>query len=363
MARPRKEQPNRSDGLYEVKITIGRNSNGSLIRKSFYSSISKEDAKKKAEDFKLNQKVSIITGTNYVEKQINFKQWALQWLETYKKGKVKQHTYDYTYRVNVEKYLIPYFDKSGLNDIQQVHIQSYFNDHSFLAKNTLKKHHTILKNIFDKAVHNNLCIKNPVVDIKYKSDKAECQKRAYTQAEVNKIVNLSKTIKDGQIIVIMLNTGVRRSELLGLKWSDIDFDEQTISINRTVVPDTKETVDGETKSKTSRRIIPISNDFTEYLKTLERKNDYILAGKTKYGYMSIYSFDSKYKRIMTKISQDLDIPLLTPHELRHTYGSVLRERGVDIYTISKVMGHSDISITAKIYVHNDLDVLKNSMKF
>ena len=125
MARPRKEQPNRSDGLYEVKITIGRNSNGSLIRKSFYSSISKEDAKKKAEDFKLNQKVSIITGVNYVEKQINFKQWALQWLETYKKGKVKQHTYDYTYRVNVEKYLIPYFDKSGLNDIQQVHIQSF----------------------------------------------------------------------------------------------------------------------------------------------------------------------------------------------------------------------------------------------
>ena len=65
---------------------------------------------------------------------------------------------------------------------------------------------------------------------------------------------------------------------------------------------------------------------------------------------------------MKKACNELDIPYLVPHELRHTFGTVLREKGVDIYTISKVMGHSDISITAKIYVHNDLDVLRNSMK-
>lgn len=65
---------------------------------------------------------------------------------------------------------------------------------------------------------------------------------------------------------------------------------------------------------------------------------------------------------MTKACSELGIPYLVPHELRHTFGTVLREKGVDIYTISKVMGHSDISITSKIYVHNDLDVLKKAMK-
>lgn len=61
---------------------------------------------------------------------------------------------------------------------------------------------------------------------------------------------------------------------------------------------------------------------------------------------------------MTTISTELDIPALTPHELRHTFGTLLRKSGSGIYTIQKAMGHSDIGITAKIYVHNDIDVLR-----
>ena len=64
---------------------------------------------------------------------------------------------------------------------------------------------------------------------------------------------------------------------------------------------------------------------------------------------------------MKKMNGDTGIPILTPHELRHTYGTLKREAGVDIYTIQKVMGHADISITASIYVHNDIDVLKKQL--
>lgn len=58
---------------------------------------------------------------------------------------------------------------------------------------------------------------------------------------------------------------------------------------------------------------------------------------------------------------DLEIPYLVPYELRHTFGTVLREQGVDIYTISRVMGHGDVVVTDKIYVHNDYDVLRKNM--
>ena len=59
---------------------------------------------------------------------------------------------------------------------------------------------------------------------------------------------------------------------------------------------------------------------------------------------------------MVNMEKEIGIPILTTHELRHTYGTLLRENGVDIYTIQKVMGHSDISVTADIYVHNDINV-------
>lgn len=65
---------------------------------------------------------------------------------------------------------------------------------------------------------------------------------------------------------------------------------------------------------------------------------------------------------MEKASKELNIPKLTPHELRHTYGTLLREKGVDIYTIQKVMDHSDISVTAGTYVHNDIEVLRKQLK-
>lgn len=65
---------------------------------------------------------------------------------------------------------------------------------------------------------------------------------------------------------------------------------------------------------------------------------------------------------MEKASRELNIPKLTPHELRHTYGTLLLEKGVDIYTIQKVMGHSDVSVTADVYIHNNINVLRKQLK-
>lgn len=361
MGRPKKEKPNHGN-LYEIKITTGKTLDGELIRKSFYSPISKDDAKKQANEWKTEKELAGLTNSGFIERDITFTEWAERWLKTYKKGKVKEHTYNYTYRVNIENYMIPFFNNIKLRYITQSAIQEYFNQNNYLADNNLKRHRTILKNIFDKAIYNDLCIKNPVVDIKYSSIKDKNKRRAYTQVQAEKLTSYAKTHKCGEIIVLMLNTGVRRSELLGLKWEDFDKNNKSISVHRAIVPDTINPKDGEVKSQTSFRTIPISDKLTEYIDFLPRKTDFIIPGKTALGYLSIYGFDGRYRSFMEKASKELGIEYLTPHELRHTYGTVLREKGVDIYTISKVMGHSDISITAKIYVHNDMDVLRNNLK-
>ena len=81
MARPKKEKPNRNDGRYEVKLTIGKTIDGTPIRKSFYSYISKEDAKKQADEYKIESEVANRTGAGFVDRNISFEEWAYKWLE------------------------------------------------------------------------------------------------------------------------------------------------------------------------------------------------------------------------------------------------------------------------------------------
>ncbi len=364
MGRPKKEAPNREGGLYEVKVTVGKDFNGKLIRKSFYSTISKADAKAKAEQYKIKQAVHDATGEAPEAPVTAFSTWATKWLDTYKKGTVKEHTYLFTYKSNVEKYLIPYFGKAHLTDIKQIDIQRFFNtvkkdNGEPLAKATLDMQKMILKSIFEAAIDNDLCYKNPVKNITYQkvSDKAEKHVWTKEQAQIVEEYCMNCFRLD---IVVFLNTGIRRSELLGLKWSDIDFENNIMHIQRAIVQTKGKVVIDKPKSKTSDRYIPFSDKFAKYLKKFRTNNEYVLGTN---GYMNPGTYSSKYfPQFMKKLSEMAGVPELTPHELRHTFGTIKREEGVDIYTIQRVMGHSDISVTASIYVHNDIEVLRKQLK-
>lgn len=364
MGRPKKEAPNRDDGRYEVKVTVGKDFNGKLIRKSFYSYISKADAMAQAEQYKINKAVRDVTGEAPEASATAFSTWASKWLETYKKGTVKEHTYLFTYKSNVDKYLIPFFGKAHLNDIKQIDIQRYFNtvkkdNGEPLAKATLDMQKMILKAIFETAIDNDLCYKNPVKYITYQkvSDKAE--KHVWTKEQAQIAEDYCKHCLRLDIVVY-LNTGIRRSELLGLKWSDIDFKNNIMHIQRAIVRTKGKDVIGKPKSKTSDRYIPFSEDFSNYLKRFRNDNEYVLGTN---GYMKPGTYSGKdFPNFMKELVEMTGVPELTPHELRHTYGTLKREEGVDIYTIQRVMGHSDISVTASIYVHNDIEVLRKQLK-
>lgn len=364
MGRPKKEKPNHASGMYEVKITVGHDFNGKLIRKSFYSSISKADAKAKAEQYKIDHAVQEITGKLPEPDVMTFETWARKWLETYKKGVVKEHTYNFTYKSNVEKYLIPFFRKAHISNIQQIDIQRYFNQVNNngepLSKSTLDKQKMILKSIFDAAVDNDLCYKNPVKNIKFQKVADIVKRRAYTQEQAQLCEDYAKE-HGREDIVIMLNTGVRRGELLGLKWRDIDFKEKIIHIERAVTKIKGGVIIDKPKTETSIRTIPVSDNFLIYLKQFQKSPEtFVIGGKDTP--FSISTFADCFKSFMEKMSSETGLPILSPHELRHTYGTTLREKGIDIYTIQKVIGHSDISVTAGIYVHNDIDVLRREMK-
>ena len=366
MGRPKKEKPNKQ-GLYEVKVTIGKNFDGTLIRKSFYSTVSKAAAKAKAEEYKINQAVAEQTGTSFITKEECFDTWAYKWLETYKLGKVKEHTYEFTYKKNVEKYLIPFFKHTKLKNIKQIDIQKYFNtvknpeNNLPLSNSVLGKHKMILKSIFDSAIDNDLCYKNPVKNINFLNVSVKKQRPVYTAQEVSKLKDYAMQNKRYDII-FLLSTGIRRSELIGLMWDDIDLASKTIHIQRAVTQTTGKIIIGEPKSETSNRYIPISDNLISIISLIPRESQYVFSGKSPDEPIKPHSYADKFERFMEKASRELNIPKLTPHELRHTYGTLLREKGVDIYTIQKVMGHSDVSVTADVYVHNDINVLRKQLK-
>lgn len=336
--------------LIEVKRIVSRNLDGTPNRKSFYGHTRRE-ANEKADAYIESLRTAIV-----VSDDINFEQWAKKWLEVYKKDKVKEYTYKFTYEKNVDKYINPYFGKARLCDIKQIDVQNFFNKHNYLSVAMQKKFHIILHDIFDKAIDNELCYKNPVKGINITSKAAKVVKSTYNLKEVETAVKWAVEYKNTAML-ILLKTGVRRSELLGLKWSAVDLESKLIHINQAITPkatsDSDQTYD--VKSASSNRTIPIDDELVAYLKDCERDSGYVVP-------MTPGGYAKKFKKDMEKLSVDCNLMQLTPHELRHTFGTILREKGVDIYTIQKVMGHSDIKMAADIYVHNDIEVLRKSLK-
>ena len=110
---------------YEHKITLGKDINGELIRKSFYSTKSKTNAKRKAEEFRRQYELALLCGGEPIRPHKRFKDWAIQCLELYKKPYVKANTYCGTYLLPVNKRLIPYFGDKAVDEILPIQVQGY----------------------------------------------------------------------------------------------------------------------------------------------------------------------------------------------------------------------------------------------
>lgn len=362
MPRPKKEVPNRSDQRFEVKITVGKDINGKAIRKSFYSTISKADAKKQADDWIINQKAASIAGINISNGSVTFEEWANVWLNS-KKGTVKGNTYSESYEKPTKKYLIPYFGKATLTTILPMHIELFFNQMADkFTQTTLNKFRICLNAIFETAIDNDKCFKNPVKRIKPTSNIKHEEKQIYTRQEKNQLLKIANGYEDGLILYLMLIFGLRCSELCALQWEDFDFENKTLHIQRaSVIVDGKVTVDIP-KSKTSDRILPMSTKTSEYLKS-KASVGYIFPSKKGIPYTSKTLSHVRYDPLMKKILQDYpNIKKLNMHALRHTCGTLLYDSTKDIYAVSKYMGHSSVKVTEKYYMHEDADMLRTHLK-
>lgn len=387
MGRPKKEAPNHG-GLYEIKVTIGKGVDGKAIRKSFYSPVSKRDAKQKADEYLARKRAAEITGAGFAGENKLFEAYAKQWLETFKKGKVKDNTYRGTYENPVLKHLIPYFGKAQMNSIKQSDVQKFFDEKGReYSLETLKKMRSALNLIFVAAIDDDLCYKNPVnKNIKLQSTVSPAEKKSYTQDEYDIVWDFARSHRFGLSIMVLMETGISRSELLGITRPNIDFDNNIIYITDGLVEEKSTETDKYVlvaeglKNKYRSRPVPISVELSDALRN--KPAIIYVGGNVKKGIAPVavepkhvfhsptggpYSPNNWYKREYSAFMDDLrkahpEIKRLTPHELRHTRATLSANDEVDLFQLAKLLGHSDLNMLIKRYAHTDVEAMRKALK-
>ena len=151
-----------------------------------------------------------------------------------------------------------------------------------------------------------------------------------------------------EMYYIELATGLRRGELLGLKWTDIDWKNSIIKVRRSIARVNGEIVEAPLKTKNSYRAVTISQQAIEVLKTQKAKtNDQYVFPSPKSGPISPDSVNNMLKRVLARAG----IPKVRFHDLRHTFATIALQNGVDIKTVSGMLGHFSAGFTLDTYAH------------
>ena len=287
------------------------------------------------------------------------------WLEKYVKPSVKIRSYN-KYEPVVKGYIIPIIGEVELNDCKCVVMQDYIckllntkciKTNKPLAINTIHGIVQVLKQGFKLALELELISKDPTLKIKLPPVN-EKEVLALTREEQKMIEDfcLSNHKTNYLGIIISLYTGIRLGELLALTWDDIDFDKKLMLIRKTSYSAKIEgkyvIVIDKPKTKKSNRIIPLPDKLINLL-IIHKNNstsDFIISTRNN----TIVEVRS-YQRTFDSILSKCNIQHYNYHCLRHTFATRALELGMDIKTLSEILGHTNVSITLNRYAHSLLD--------
>lgn len=287
--------------------------------------------------------------------ECRFEDYIKRWLKINSSGKSEATIKEYHYIAN--KYLIPYFGIMKLNhikrfDIQQLQADLLENNHVELAHKCIR----FMKTILNDAIANDFLIKNPCLNIK-EPPIIHKEKRILTK-EQDKLL-LESTHKYARFFRILRYTGMRREEITTLTLDDIDLKNRTISINKAASFASNQAKIKETKNKKTR-VIPILDvvydDFVKQIELCkENKINLLFTKPTRPKEM----LSQESIRCMTKtFCKDIGFDF-NPHELRHSFCTMLYYSGIKIKEAQALMGHSSAKMIYDLYAH--LDAQKNDV--
>lgn len=281
------------------------------------------------------------------------------------------------YKSAAQNHIIPFFKKKNIRlcDVTPEVIQA-FSTHLSKAGNlrtggklsgkSVRNYLTVLSQICEDAVEKKKIAENPVKYVK-KPKKVKYKPSFYAAGQMRQLFSEIDSEPIAPLIIVTAVLGLRRSELLGLKWDSIDFENKEITIRHVVSKFSTVVEKDDTKTEESHRTYhmtpQIEKIFLEAKTTEDRnrrmfgdhyiENDYVFKWDNGKPYAPDY-ISRKFKKILKKY----DLPVIRLHDLRHSCASILLESGHNLKDVQQWLGHSDIQTTGNVYGHLTNDHLK-----
>jgi len=336
----------RADGRYRSKVTLP---SGEV---KYVYGHSQKDVKAGKDKLLLQYAL----GATNIDRKITMQEWAKKWWESAKEGKTGTSS-QRTYASCMNNYIFPAMGNSKLVDIKPIHIQGLINSMGSVgrSKSLQRKVLITLNAIFIYAMRNGLIVSNPaqfveVIDIEVLT------REALTVAQTKTLLTICVGLRAELAVHLALFCGLRRGEIVALKWTDIDEINRALIITRAVEFVNNQPVEKDTKTKSGNRVIPLPPHLWDMLKDADKKSLYVVPSAK-----GLQLSEIGIRRLMEPVQRRIDFTV-TLHMLRHTYATNLDRLGISDKSCQYLMGHAEISTTKNIYTHFQSEHLEAAAK-
>jgi len=277
-----------------------------------------------------------------------FAHFSQMWYDLYKKPYLRENSLN-SIKYVLNQHILPYIGGYRLRDITPMQIQAIMAGLSDKSNSSQAKVLVSMRSIFNAAHENGLIARSPVSSMLKPTGKTTQEKVTLTAKESQILLDKVKNTRARTFLLIALHTGMRRGEILGLQWGDIDFKERVIHVqHNAVIGEKTTTVSENLKTRAAKRNLPLSEELDAWLS--ERKktshSQYVIAMENHKPLTK-----SSYRSMWRLIERELPNTHITAHILRHTYITRLFEAGLDVKEIQYLAGHSTMDMTLKVYTH------------
>lgn len=279
--------------------------------------------------------------------QVLFKPYAEKWKRLYKDNKVR-HTTLSEYSSILRKHLIPAFGEMDIASITTDDVQEFMNNKADYARKTIREMVLVLGMILGGAVEDGIITRNPARSKRLINPSSkESTRDALTREEALDIIAHLPDLRqarDRQYVALFVYTGMRREEVLGLRWRDVDFERGILYVRQAVTFSKGKPVVDKTKTKAGTRAIPMNPALAEWLDPKE-PDVYVIGGKTN------PTTEATVRRMWERIAKQINVYGKTPHYFRHTFMTFALRAGVKEKTLQTIGGYADVTTLRKVYTH------------